>query len=151
VRSRISYEGQAAIELEALAERGLASVPYSYQVESTDCHRLDFAPMIAAICSDLAGGREAADIARAFHHTIAGGILEVCTRIREESGATRVVLSGGVFQNRLLTEEVAQLLKGGGFEPFCHRLVPPNDGGLALGQAVIAGLQLQGAESRRSA
>jgi hydrogenase maturation protein HypF len=144
VRSRISYEGQAAIELEALAERGVASDPYPYQVESAGCHRIDFAPMIAAICSDLAGGREAADIARAFHHTIAGGILEVCTRIREESGTTRVVLSGGVFQNRLLTEEVAQLLSGGGLEPFCHRLVPPNDGGLALGQAVIAGLQLQG-------
>jgi hydrogenase maturation protein HypF len=148
VRSRISYEGQAAIELEALAERGVASAPYPYQVESADCHRIDFAPMIAAICSDLAGGREAADIARAFHHTISGGILEVCTRIREESGTTRVVLSGGVFQNRLLTEDVAQLLSDRGFEPFCHRLVPPNDGGLALGQAVIAGLQLQGAETR---
>jgi len=148
VRTRISYEGQAAIELEALAERGSSSAPYCYQVESTDCHRIDFAPMIAAICADLAGKREAADIACAFHHTIASGILEVCTRIREESGTTRVVLSGGVFQNRLLTEEVAQLLSGAGFEPFCHRLVPPNDGGLALGQAVIAGLQLQGAGTK---
>jgi hydrogenase maturation protein HypF len=146
VRSRISYEGQAAIELEALAERALPSAPYPYQVESADCHRIDFAPTIAAICADLAGGREAADIARAFHQTIAAGILAVCTKIRAESGAARVVLSGGVFQNRLLTEETAQLLSGQGFQPYCHRLVPPNDGGLALGQAVIAGLKLRGAE-----
>ena len=143
VRTRISYEGQAAIELEALAERAAPSLAYPYLVQSTDCHRIDFAPAIAAICSDLAGRREAADIARAFHHTVASGILEVCTRIREESGAARVVLSGGVFQNRLLTEETALLLAEGCFEPFCHRLVPPNDGGLALGQAVIAGLMLQ--------
>ena len=99
--------------------------------------------MIAAICNDLCGSREKPDIARAFHQTVARGILELCNRIREESGARRVVLSGGVFQNRLLTEEVAHLLADGGFETYCHRLVPPNDGGLALGQAVIAGLRLQ--------
>jgi hydrogenase maturation protein HypF len=147
VRSRISYEGQAAIELEALAERGAPSESYPYTVlgalQSADCHRIDFAPMIAAICGDLAARREKADIAHAFHQTVASGVVELCTRIRGESGASRVVLSGGVFQNRLLTELVAQLLTEGGFEPFCHRLVPPNDGGLALGQAVIAGLQLQ--------
>ena len=143
VRTRISYEGQAAIELEALAERGAPSTPYPYRVQGADCHRIDFAPMIGAICGDLAKGRDAADIARAFHHTVARGILDLCVRIREESGASRVVLSGGVFQNRLLTEETALLLTVGGFEPYCHRLVPPNDGGLALGQAVIAGKRLQ--------
>ena len=142
VRTRISYEGQAAIELEALAERGTPSDPYPYLVHSAEVHRLDFLPMIAAICGDLAKERERADIARAFHHTVARGVLEVCGRIRQESGQSRVVLSGGVFQNRLLTEEVAQLLGEGGFEPYCHRLVPPNDGGLALGQAVVAGWRL---------
>lgn len=143
VRTRISYEGQAAIELEALAERGVPSAPYPYRVQSAETHRIDFAPMIAAICRDLGDGRDTADMAHAFHQTIAAGILDVCARIRQESGATRVVLSGGVFQNRLLTEEAARLLSASGFQPFCHRLVPPNDGGLALGQAVIAGLKLQ--------
>jgi hydrogenase maturation protein HypF len=147
VRTRISYEGQAAIELEALAERGTASAPYPYHVQSSDCHRIDFGPMIAAICDDLARRREPADIARAFHLTVARGILEVCIRIREESGIARVVLSGGVFQNRLLTEETAQFLTDGGFTPHCHRLVPPNDGGLALGQAVIAGVKLQNSKA----
>jgi len=143
VRTRISYEGQAAIELEALAERGTATAAYPYRLLSAECHRLDFAPMIAAICGDLAAGRERADIARTFHRTVAEGMVEVCGRIREESGVGRVVLSGGVFQNRLLTEETATLLTGSGFETYCHRLVPPNDGGLALGQAVVAGRQWQ--------
>ena len=139
VRNSISYEGQAAIELEALAEQGLPSTPYPYLVQGEGCHAIEFAPMIAAICADLAAGRSVADIARAFHQTVAAAVFEVCQRIKEASGTARVVLSGGVFQNRLLTEEVAQLLTGGGFDTYCHRLVPPNDGGLALGQAVIAG------------
>jgi hydrogenase maturation protein HypF len=143
VRNTISYEGQAAIELEALAEGGAPSAPYPYLVQSTDCHRIDFAPTIAGICADLAKGKEPADLARAFHQTVALGIVELCSRIRSESGASRVVLSGGVFQNRLLTEETALLLTEAGFATYCHRLVPPNDGGLALGQAVIAGVRLQ--------
>ena len=138
VRSRVSYEGQAAIELEALAERGASSTTYPFRVLDAACRTLDFAPMFAAICADLACGRASADIARAFHRTLAAAVFDLCGRIREESGTKRVVLSGGVFQNRLLTEEVAELLIGGGFDTYCHRLLPPNDGGLALGQAVIA-------------
>lgn len=149
VRNSISYEGQAAIELEALAERGTLLSSYPYLVHDADCRRIDFAPMFAAICADLAIGREKADIARAFHLTVAKGIVEVCRRIRGDNGATRVVLSGGVFQNRLLTEEVALLLTVEGFHPYCHRLVPPNDGGLALGQAVIAGRRLQSSKGGR--
>jgi hydrogenase maturation protein HypF len=144
VRYRISYEGQAAIELEALAERCSESAPYPFEVRSSDCHRIDFALTIKAICDDLAAERDRAEVAHAFHRTVAAGIVEVSSLIRQESGADRVVLSGGVFQNRLLTEETALLLGQAGFETFCHRLVPPNDGGLALGQAVIAGVQWQG-------
>lgn len=139
VRSRISYEGQAAIELEALAEQGGEVEPYQYQVLEEWRAVLDFAPAIAAICADLARGRSRADIARGFHLTVARGVLDVCRRLCEKTGYVRVVLSGGVFQNRLLTEEVADLLAGDAFQVYCHRLVPPNDGGLALGQAAIAG------------
>jgi hydrogenase maturation protein HypF len=139
VRSRISYEGQAAIELEALAEQGGEVEPYPYRVQEEWGQVLDFAPAVAAICADLAGGRSRADIARAFHRTVARGVLDVCRRLKRETGYVRVVLSGGVFQNRLLTEEVADLLADEGFKVYCHRLVPPNDGGLALGQAAIAG------------
>jgi hydrogenase maturation protein HypF len=143
VRSRINYEGQAAIELESLAERGAPSTPYPYLVQGTGCRTLDFRPMFAAICADLARGRGGADIARAFHQSVAAAVFELCCMIREESGQTRVVLSGGVFQNRLLTEEVVQLLTGGGFVVYCHRLVPPNDQGVALGQAMVAGEKLK--------
>ena len=139
VRHRISYEGQAAIELEALAESGSVSAPYPYLVAGEGGHVLEFGPTISAICADLAAGRSRADIARAFHQTVAAGIVDVCRRIKDESGMDRAVLSGGVFQNRLLTEDVAGQLAEGGFRVYCHRLVPPNDGGLALGQAVIAG------------
>jgi len=142
VRNSISYEGQAAIELEALAELGAPSTPYPYRVHGTDCHIIDSAPMFAAICADLACGREKADMARAFHQTVARMVCDICARIRAASGTARVVLSGGVFQNRLLTEEVGISLADGGFEVYCHRLVPPNDGGIALGQAVIAGRRL---------
>jgi hydrogenase maturation protein HypF len=143
VRNSISYEGQAAIELEALAERGAPSFPYPYLVQGDGCHSVDFGPAFAAICADLARGRDTADIARAFHQTLAYVVLDLCKRIREASGAARVVLSGGVFQNRLLTEDVALLLTEGGFVAYSHRLVPPNDGGLALGQAVIAGERIK--------
>jgi hydrogenase maturation protein HypF len=144
VRSSISYEGQAAIELEALAERGRISAPYPYLLQGDDCRSLDFAPAFAAICADLACGRQSADIARAFHRTVAAAAFELCSWIREATGVARVVLSGGVFQNRLLTEDLMQLLEAGGFACHRHRLLPPNDGGLALGQAAIAGQRMRG-------
>ena len=143
VRNCISYEGQAAIELEALAECGTASAPYPYLLQGAECCSIDFGPTIAAICADLARCRRKSDIARAFHQTIAAAIGDVCARIHHDNGMTRVVLSGGVFQNRLLTEEVSQLLGERGFQVYCHRLVPPNDGGIALGQAVIAGRRMR--------
>ncbi|QWV94535.1 carbamoyltransferase HypF [Geomonas oryzisoli] len=139
VRHRISYEGQAAIELEALAETGSATEPYPYFLAGGAGDVLDFGPAVVAICADLAAGRSRADIARAFHKTVAAGLVDLCGRIRTATGLDRVILSGGVFQNRLLTEDVAEQLAAEEFRVYCHRLVPPNDGGLALGQAVIAG------------
>jgi len=78
-------------------------------------------------------------MARKFHDTVAGAVVDVCSAIRSETGVGRVVLSGGVFQNRLLSEGAFDLLTESGFSVYVQRLVPPNDGGLALGQAVIAG------------
>ena len=80
-----------------------------------------------------------ASLARAFHLTLAAGAAELCAALREETGLDRVALSGGVFQNRLLAERVHDLLTARNFHVFTHRLVPPNDGGVALGQAIIAG------------
>ena len=95
--------------------------------------------MIRKITEAVLASDDRADLARVFHATVALGTVEMCTIIRETTGLDRVVLSGGVFQNKLLAEGVHDLLSARKFQVFTHRLVPPNDGGLALGQAIIAG------------
>jgi hydrogenase maturation protein HypF len=100
---------------------------------------LDWGPLVTALLADLLAGRTVADSAATFHLSLAAGTVALCRQIRVQSGLDRVVLSGGVFQNRLLSETLVSLLAENGFQVFCHRLVPPGDGGLALGQAIIAG------------
>jgi hydrogenase maturation protein HypF len=140
LRSRVTYEGQAAIELEALAERSDSEEAYPFAVEEENApFAVDFRPMFRAMVDDLSDRVEGRDIARRFHNTVADAVGRVCDRIRAGSGLDRVVLSGGSFQNRLLSEGVFDLLSSRGFHVHAHRLVPPNDGGLALGQAIIAG------------
>lgn len=140
LRNSVAYEGQAAIELEALAERGASTGSYPYGIFSdAEGFVVDFRLMIGAILQDLETEEPLPDIARRFHDTLAAAAVDACVAIRRESGVERVVLSGGVFQNKMLTERVYDLLASNGFQVFTHRLVPPNDGGLALGQAVIAG------------
>jgi hydrogenase maturation protein HypF len=140
VRSRISYEGQAAIELEALAEEDDTDTIYPYSIASTDGNMvLDMCHLLRSVVDDLQAEEPRAAIARRFHNTVALATTDVCEKIRGTNGVNRVVLSGGSFQNKLLAEGVFTGLVDKGFEVFTHRLVPPNDGGLALGQAVIAG------------
>jgi hydrogenase maturation protein HypF len=140
LREVMTYEGQAAIELEGVAEGGVAGDPYPLPVVAVgEGLVLDWGPLLAALIADLEGGRAVADIAATFHLSLAVGTAGICRRIRAESGLGRVVLSGGVFQNRLLSEQLVTLLNDDDFQVFCHRLVPPGDGGLALGQAIIAG------------
>ncbi len=93
--------------------------------------------MIEAMRSDLARGLAPAELSARFHNGLARWILQVAKRI----GCRQVVLSGGVFQNAYLVEHAAALLESGGFQVYTHQRVPPNDGGIALGQAVIAGLR----------
>jgi hydrogenase maturation protein HypF len=140
IRSRMSYEGQAAIELEGEAEKGVCTDPYDFRIVNSGSGTvLDWLPLLQGVVVDQLAGRRRCDIAAAFHHSLALAASEVCREIRVSSGLERVVLSGGVFQNRLLSEELVTLLENDGFTVYTHRLVPPNDGGLALGQAMIAG------------
>jgi len=140
LRNRVSYEGQAAIELEALAEESETSNVYPFALhEDGDVTTVDFCPMFRTLVEDCAEGRERAAMARGFHNTLAAAAAAVCSNIRKKNGQERVVLSGGVFQNKLLTEGILSLLTEQGFQVFLQRLAPPNDGGLALGQAIIAG------------
>ncbi len=86
---------------------------------------------------------QCSEIAAAFHNTLAAAIVEVCRRIREADTLNRVCLSGGTFQNVFLLQRAVSGLRNSGFEVFLHAKVPPNDGGIALGQAVIANARLQ--------
>jgi len=137
-RDAVNYEGQAAIELEQLADPGERS-GYTAAIEPGEPFRVRGADLIAAITADLAGrvGRPA--IAARFHNAVVTLIADGCLLLRERHGLTTVALSGGVFQNLLLLTATAARLEAGGFRVLTHSRVPCNDGGISLGQAVVAG------------
>jgi hydrogenase maturation protein HypF len=142
VRDRVAYEGQAAIELEWLAT-GVppnGTYPFAFPEAATNNGSLviDVRPLIRAVADEANRGVEAAVIARRFQTTLVELIAEVCNHLRRNTGIETVVLSGGVFLNALLTREVSARLSDHGFRTHRHRLVPPNDGGLSLGQLAIA-------------
>jgi len=127
VREQVTYEGQAAIELEQLAGDAAAQ-PYDWPFG-------DGSALVRLVHDDLASGRARAEIAAAFHETIAAAAATACA----ELGAPRtVVLSGGTFQNLRLLGSTTRRLEALGFHVLTHRLVPPNDGGLSFGQAAVA-------------
>jgi hydrogenase maturation protein HypF len=150
VRDRVSFEGQAAMELEWLATETAPDGSYPFEVQQGD-PAIDTRPLIRAVAEDAGRGTSAALIARRFHSTLVELIAVVCSRIRTKTGLAAVVLSGGVFMNALLTCEVTARLEGDGFRLYRHRLVPPNDGGLSLGQLAIAAARLIGSRSEASA
>lgn len=140
VRGEVLYEGQAAIELEMLAEPDPR--PYPFAVGDSTPARLDVLPMIRAIVEDLQRGERVPRIAGRFHSTVAEMLAAACVRVRDERGLERVALSGGVFQNRMLLEQLMTRLAAMGFAVYVNRRVPPNDGGLSFGQAAVAAAQL---------
>ena len=140
IRHETTYEGQAAIELEMRATS--ASAPYPFLIDDGDPFQIDPRPTIEAIANDVQGGEPIGEISARFHLTIAHVIADACVRLRDSTALTRVCLSGGTFQNLRLLTHAVNLLRERRFEVFVHHRVPANDGGLALGQAVIASCQL---------
>jgi hydrogenase maturation protein HypF len=131
VRDRVSYEGQAAIELEQLAGRTVAGA-YPCRIEDGVVRGSD---LVRAAFDDLDAGRPRSEIAAAFHE----GVADAAARACELAGGPRtVVLSGGTFQNLRLLASTRHRLERNGFRVLSHRLVPPNDGGLSYGQAAVA-------------
>ncbi|HVB61556.1 MAG TPA: carbamoyltransferase HypF [Ktedonobacteraceae bacterium] len=144
LRDNVIYEGQAAIELEQAADsyRGkLESYPFS--IEDQMPAILDVTPMIRAIVSDLQQNVPLAQIAGRFHCSIADLLANACYKAREQSELNMVALSGGVFQNQLLLEQLITRLEAMTFQVLINRRVPPNDGGISLGQAAIAAARLR--------
>jgi len=137
VRDEINYEGQAAVELEQLADPG---EPGAYRAAITGAGPFlaSGADLVRAAAEDLSAGVGRPVIAGRFHNGVAGLIRDGCLLLRERHGLRTVALSGGVFQNLLLLEAVAGQLEALGFEVLVHSRVPCNDGGISLGQAVVA-------------
>jgi hydrogenase maturation protein HypF len=136
--SSISYEGQAAVELEMIADPQI-NLAYDFQVgEEGGQEIIRLKPIWVGILKDLAKEVSPAEISGKFHNTIVEMSLYICQQIARRQGIKRVALSGGVFQNRLLLGKLKNILRNAGFEVFTHHLVPSNDGGISLGQAVIA-------------
>ena len=137
------YEGQAAIELELLAEPSQDGYPFA--ISAGQPAILDVNPLIRAIVEDLRRATPYPVIAGRFHRTIAELLAAACMRVREQTGLRQVALSGGVFQNRLLLEQLVARLEELGFRVYLNRAVPANDGGLSLGQLAVAAASLQSA------
>jgi hydrogenase maturation protein HypF len=135
---RITYEGQAATWLEHLARSAPPADPYPFPFEGGE---LDFRPLLHAVATDRLRGRDRCEVARAFQLGIAHGLGGAVKSLCQVQGTAALVLSGGVFQNALLLSDLMGLLDGTGIEVMTNRLVPPNDGGISLGQAALATFQ----------
>jgi hydrogenase maturation protein HypF len=131
----ITFEGQAAMWLEHLADRGNTTREYPFPVAGEE---LDFRPLLAAVLDDRLRGRDVAEIARAFHRAIARGLCCAATMLADANGVDMVVLSGGVFQNQILLEDVLAMIQ---LRVWTNAAVPQNDGGISLGQAALAAFQ----------
>jgi hydrogenase maturation protein HypF len=151
LRSEVLYEGQAAIELEMLARQQAGSIykeqfdiyPFTIRMGDQMPAILDVALMFRAIIGDIRQGASTSLIAYRFHVSIAELLAAACVNARERTGLDIVALSGGVFQNQLLLTKLVQRLEEMAFQVYFNRRVPPNDGGISLGQIAIAATHIQ--------
>ncbi len=140
IRQEVSYEAQAAIELETLAdpaERGI------YPLELRPDGEINPAPLLMTLLADQRRGVPLPSLSARFHNSLANLVVEVCRAARQQSGINQVALSGGVWQNMFLLKAASQALEKANFEVLLHHQVPANDGGLALGQALVAAVRLR--------
>jgi hydrogenase maturation protein HypF len=136
IRQVARFEGQAAMELEFAAYKGQSEESFPFEVQLTNgAAVVDWGPMIKAL---MGSAETVAELARTFHNTLARAVVAVA----EHAGESKVVLSGGCFQNRYLTETVIDHLQRAGFQAYWHQRIPPNDGGISLGQVIAAAVEV---------
>jgi hydrogenase maturation protein HypF len=147
LRQKVSFEGQAAMGLEHVADLSVGDA-YPFEIvageatapeDDAQLLEIDWRPLVAAVADDARSGAGAGIIAARFHNALAGAIVELAVRV----GEPRVALSGGCFQNRMLTGAVMRGLEAAGLETLLHRQVPANDGGISLGQIAVAMARLE--------
>jgi len=131
----VTFEGQAAMWLEQLAGSAPLTEPYPFPFSGGE---LDFRPLLLAVAQDRARGRDVREVARSFQRGIAQGLRDAVVEISSSHGVDTVALSGGVFQNELLLADLKSLLADGALQVWTNHAVPPNDGGISLGQAALA-------------
>jgi len=154
MRNFVKYEGQAAVELEnciSASRRysGKKDEQYDFSIDNSGSVMvISTAEIIRSIVRDVRNSVDAETISAAFHNTMIELYAAVVVRIKRERGINTVVLSGGCFQNKYLLTNLTAVLEQRGFTVYSHRLVPPNDGGISLGQAVIAGLSIENKTQR---
>ena len=138
IRYRVSYEGQAAVELETAATGSDGeSYPFEFKKEKKT-YQIPVWPIIRAVVDDMHQGIPAGDISLRFHRTLIRLFSDLCSVLREDIGCNRAVLSGGVFQNAILLSGLSEILQENGFKVYSHSKVPSNDGGISFGQAAVA-------------
>jgi hydrogenase maturation protein HypF len=133
LRQASSFEGQAAMELEFTRRKHIGAA-YSFMVTDELPIVVDWAPGILQLVDDVAGGEDAGLISAKFHN----GLVEAAVDVAKKIGESKIVLSGGCFQNRYLTERIVERLREENFRPYWHQRIPPNDGGISAGQCVAA-------------
>jgi hydrogenase maturation protein HypF len=135
LRTVVNYEGQAAVELEGLAAGVPPGGAYPFRFDGP---QIDTRPLFERVAADWVGRVPGPVIARRFHSTVVEMIAATCGRLRAETGLNVVALSGGVFLNAIVLAESSERLIRDGFRVYRHRQVPPGDGGLCLGQLMVA-------------
>jgi hydrogenase maturation protein HypF len=137
IRHQITFEGEAAMNLEMISdpeEQGF----YRFEFQLGETIVIDPAQVIRHLWGDYSSGVPVSILGGRFHRSVAMMISEICRAIRDREGLNRICLSGGVFQNLLLLRHTVDILRDNGFEVYVHKNVPPNDGGISLGQAAVA-------------
>lgn len=144
--SQVEYEAQAAIEMEALLLHDFhMAKPLDYDIQERDgCLEVDYRPLVDELVQLLRSPMgDVAELSRRFHSTVVDIVGEVCKCLVERFGVEQIVLSGGVFCNEFVLINTLSCLESRGFKPYCHQLVPTNDGGVSLGQVVVAAARIK--------